>query len=262
MRKIKKVLTIFISILIVFLTNGFTEKVVVSKELKEFKSRGEYIGSQYNNNFYIVRPKYDYETCENVYNPFDEYQYIGSTGDIILTSRNPMRYSSSWLIKNVANFFSKNFFVGHSTLVLTDDGAVMAEITAHTITDGDQQSDNEGVKIVLNDWINSDDGSEYILGLRGKNLTEENKKKMIKYVYDNQGKKYNYTFLFFRKNRYYCTDLVSRAYKAAGINVNYDYLVTTGNDMIVSNNTYLIFCREKVVKNGIEEYNIYYLSEE
>ena len=33
-----------------------------------------------------------------MYNPADKYQYIGSTGDIILTSRNPMRYSSSWLV--------------------------------------------------------------------------------------------------------------------------------------------------------------------
>ena len=69
-------------------------------------------------------------------------------------------------------------------------------------------------------------------------------------------------FCFLEKNRYYCTDLISRAYKTADINVNYDYLTTTGNDMIVSDNTYLIFCRQRVVKNKIEEYNIYYLCEE
>ena len=262
MNKIKKVLGVIVAILIVFLTDGFTEKTIVDKEIADFISRGEYVGTKDNNNFYKVRPKYSYENAQNIYNPDDIYQYIGSTGDIILTSRNPMRYSSSWLVKTVACFFSKNFFVGHGTIVVSDDGAIMAEITAHTISDGAQEADDSGVKLSINNWINDDDGSNYILALRVKENSDERKEQVLKYIYDNLGKKYNYSFLFFRKNRYYCTDLISRAYKTAGINVNYDYLATTGNDMIVSDNTYLIFCRQRVVKNKIEEYNIYYLCEE
>ena len=98
MNKIKKVLGIIIAILIVFLTKGFTEKTIVDKETADFISRGEYVGTKDNNNFYKVRPKYSYEDAQNMYNPADKYQYICSTGDIILTSRNPMRYSSSWLV--------------------------------------------------------------------------------------------------------------------------------------------------------------------
>lgn len=259
---IKKVFIVLLSILIVFITNGFIEKAVVNRDLKEFKARGIYTFSEGGNNFYKVIKKYDYEDTKQVYNPLDKYQYIGTTGDIILTSRNPMRYSRSWLVENVCGFFSKNFFVGHSSLIVSDDGAIMAEITAHEIVDGENVDENSGVRIVINDWINADDGSEYILGLRVKNASSEDIEEVVDYVYDNLGKKYNYSFLFFRKNRYYCTDLVSRAYKAAGININYDYLVTTGNDMIVSSNTYLVFCREKVVNNGNTEYNIYYLCEE
>ena len=45
MNKIKKVLGIIIAILIVFLTNGFTEKTIVDKETADFISRGEYVGT-------------------------------------------------------------------------------------------------------------------------------------------------------------------------------------------------------------------------
>lgn len=259
---LKKLLILIVSVLIVFLTNGFCEKIVVNNDLKEFKSRGEYIGSSNGNNYYIVKKKYAYEDVKRVYDPLDTYQYIGTKGDIILTSRNPMRYSRSWLVEHVAGFFSKHFFVGHSSMIVSDDGAIMAEITAHEIINGEEIKENSGVRLVINDWINADDGSEYILGLRVKNISNSDIDNVVNYVYDNLGKKYNYSFLFFRKNRYYCTDLVSRAYMSAGININYDYLVTTGNDMLVSKDTYLVFCREKVVKKGKTEYNIYYLCEE
>lgn len=262
LKLLKKILIVILSMLIVFLVNGFSEKIIVNYDLKEFKSRGVYTFSENGNNFYKVIREYDYENTKHVYDPLDKYQYVGTTGDIILTSRNPMRYSKSWLIENLCGFFSKNFFVGHSSLIISDDGAIMAEITAHEVIEGENVDENSGVRIVFNDWINADDGSEYILGLRVKDITDEDLDKVSSYVHSNLGKKYNYSFLFFRRNRYYCTDLVSRAYKAAGININYDYLVTTGNDMIVSSNTYLVFCREKVVNNGNTEYNIYYLCEE
>ena len=65
--------------------------------------------------------------------------------------------------------------------------------------------------------------------------------------------------MFYSKNKYYCTDLISRVLKKENIKTNYDSFYTTGNDLIVSNNTYIIFLCERV-KDGF--FNIYYLSEE
>ena len=62
-----------------------------------------------------------------------------------------------------------------------------------------------------------------------------------------------------KKNKYYCTDLLSRVLNKYNINIDYDKMYPTGNDFIISENTFVVFICERIVEG---EFNIYYLSEE
>ncbi len=245
---------------IIFVINGLVERVSVNNMINEFKKRGEFVTKVGDTNYYKVIAKDD-EDGKNVFDIYNEDKYIGTTGDIILTNRNPLRYSNTIFTKEIVGIFAKSMFLGHASYNVTDDGAVIVEITDHTTNDNKNIEDVSGVKYSQNTWISEDDGSPYIIGLRIKGISEEVKERIVDFASNNIGKEYNYLFIK-REERFYCTDLVSRAYEDSGININYDGFFVTGNDMIVSGETYIIFIREKYVENGEEYYNIYYLQEE
>lgn len=248
------VLSILIISIIVFISNGLIEKIFVDKDIKSFIDRGEYVTTIDNTSYFKVVASED-EDGKNVFDINDIHQYIGTTGDIIVTNRNPLRYSKSLILKTIVGIFSKSMFIGHGTYNVTDDGAVLVEIDYSS-----SDKENNVVKYNQNTWVTDDDGSPYIIGLRAKKINDNIKSKLLEYAKDNIGKKYNISFIY-NKNKFYCTDLVSRAYKYSGIKINYDSLFTTGNDMIVSDETYIIFVRVK--ERGKEDkYKIYYLDEE
>ena len=62
-----------------------------------------------------------------------------------------------------------------------------------------------------------------------------------------------------KRNKYYCTDLITRTFLENDIRIDNDYFYPTGNDIILSKNTFLVFLCERI-KEGY--FNIYYLSEE
>ena len=49
----------------IFILNGTIEKIFVNKEIRDFKERGEYVGTEtingQNVKMYLVKAKYDYE---------------------------------------------------------------------------------------------------------------------------------------------------------------------------------------------------------
>lgn len=255
---------IIFGISIVFLVNGYFEYVIVNNRISDFKDRGLFVGEDnsgrmLNTFYYRVPKKYDYEdTSRNI---FDfTYRTIGSKADIIITNRNPMRDEPTLALP--VGFLSKNFYVGHATINSTDDGKRLYEVIGNS-----SYPENNVVTEGANDWIRveeylgEDGDSPVIIGLRIKNTTSEQRDTMINYVESKVGMPYNFSFIFNRSKSFYCTDLVSRAVKSAGININYDYLATTGNDIIVSNNVYIIFIRETVVEDGIKKFNYYYLDD-
>ena len=61
------------------------------------------------------------------------------------------------------------------------------------------------------------------------------------------------------KDKYYCTDLITRSLYKFGIDLNYDNFFAIGNDLILSDETYLIFYIE-CDSEGV--FSVYYLSEE
>jgi uncharacterized protein YycO len=86
-----------------------------------------------------------------------------------------------------------------------------------------------------------------------------NQKEKDKFVYNSEkflGYPYNYSFIFNTKKSIYCSDLVSRAAKPLGFNLNKDNGTTSIYDLIVSNDTY-IFYYHYFDNEGVR--HIYYL---
>ena len=246
---------------IIFLANGIIEKSVVRSEIDSFKERGTYdktINIQGQKvDMYKVSPLYDYEDAETFV--FDDsltsLYYIGSKTDIILTNRNPLRMYQTAIIRDIADICARNFFIGHATMNLTDDGSEVIECVGNDV-------ENNGVRIVEQVWVYTEvrngNDAQTILGLRLKNIDKQTKDRICENLRELEGKEYNYLLPFYSKNKYYCTDLISRVLKKENININYDHFYTTGNDMIISNNTYLIFLCERIEEGY---FKIYYLSE-
>ena len=249
------IILVFFAVLLVFIINGSVEYNVVQKEIKEFKKRAEldFTFEEISTTFFKVNPKYDYEDASRETLTYGEYlDFIGSAGDIIITNRNPAKDIP--ILNLPVSYFAKYFYVGHSTV-----NAVNPKLTYESVGTDDGIN---GVRKVLNDWLYLDFDTRHIIGLRVKDINDEMAIKVEDYCEDKMGYPYNYTFAFNRNNSYYCTDLISRAYKEAKTNINYDYLGTTGNDIILSENTYIIFYREVIIKDGKNHFNIYYLKEE
>ena len=253
--------TLFIWLLM-FALNGVIERGVVKNILNEFKERGTYdktieIQAQ-KVDIYKVYVKYDYEDAKTFV--FDDSltskYYIGSSTDIVLTTRNPLRRYPTAIVRDVADMASNYFFCGHGTINISDDGATIIECVGN-------DDENNGVRIKEQEWVYTEvrygNDAQIILGLRIKNIDADVRENICNYLKTLEGKKYNYLLPFYSRNRYYCTDLISRALKKEKINVNYDFFYTTGNDIIISDNTYPIFLCERIEEG---HFKIYYLSEE
>lgn len=260
---LKITLLTFLALGLIFFTNGFYEKALVNKKIEDFKNRAVFIGKdeiRENVYYYKVIKEYDYEDVSR--NTFDiNTRIIGSKTDIIITNRNPMRGVT--FVEHLVDFLSKNFFVGHATINSTDDGSKMIEVLGNaSIPENNRVVESYNDWMYIEDTLKQDSESPIIIGLRIKNTTSSIRDEIIDYAKMQIGKGYNYSFVFNRHKTFYCTDLVSRSIKQAGINVNYDYFATTGNDMIVSNNTYIFFLRETVIVDGQKIFNVYFLETE
>jgi hypothetical protein len=259
--KIIKILNRFLLIILIcffiFLINGVFEHFVVQDRIFEFKSRAteEPVADPLIDNtyYYRVPSREGEDISRNIFN-FNK-RIIGAKADIITSNRNPLR-DYPFLSKLVGPF-AKYLYLGHTSINSTEDGSRLIE------TIGNSAWENNIVREGNNDWLTKEEYGDYsspmIIGLRIKDTTSEQRDRMIEYAKSKLGYHYNYSFLFNRANSFYCTDIVSRAASAGGVNVNYDFLATTGTDILISENVYIFFIREVVIENGIERYNIYYL---
>ena len=244
-----------------FMANGIIEMKPVDLIINTFKERGIYEKSiNINNqkvNIYKVINKYDYEKNDTrtTFKNVDNNYIIGSNLDIIITNRNPLRFESMAIVQDIGAFFSKNFYIGHATININDDGTELIESV------GNMPSDN-GVRKHQNDWLKTEisksNDAQKIIGLRLKYLTKEIMSQINNSLESKVGLQYNYNLLLKKSNSYYCTDLITRTLEEYDIKINYDGLYPTGNDMIISNKTYPIFLCERSEKGM---FNIYYLCE-
>lgn len=256
-------LSILLIMLIIFIGKGFIEKGQVQNIFDEFKERAYFVEKTVIQaqrvNIYKVKPEKDYEQ-ENSKRVFDYSEgskyYIGSSLDIILSNRNPLRNHGLAIFNDIGEFGASNFFIGHATVNCTEDGSEMIESVGND--DG-----FSGVRIVENTWIDTEvrygNDAQTIVCLRVKNIDEEKRIKIIEDLNKKVGLEYNYNLLLMKRNKYYCTDLITRTFLENDIRIDNDYFYPTGNDIILSKNTFLVFLCERI-KEGY--FNIYYLSEE
>lgn len=245
-----------------FVANGFLERGAVNTILNEFKERGTYVKTcniqGQTVDIYKVSVKYDYEDAKTFI--FDDSElgkhYIGSTTDIILTTRNPLRMYDAAIVRDVADIAARYFYIGHATINVAEDGSEVVECVGNV-------PGGNGVRRVEQSWIDTEvrygNDAQKIVGLRLKNVSDEQKERICTYVTGLIGKEYNYFLPFYVRNKYYCTDLISRTLIKEKININYDNFYTTGNDIIISDVTYPIFLCERIEEGHFE---IYYLCEE
>lgn len=266
LKKIIKILNRLLLIILIcffiFLINGTFEHFVVQDRIEEFKARavGEPVKDEKiaNTYYYRVPAREGEDTSRNIFNR--ERRIIGAKADIITSNRNPLRKYP--ILRELVAPFAKYFYLGHTSINSTEDGSYLIETIGNSVWENNKVQENR------NDWITSEEasGNDYfspmIIGLRIKDTTAEQRDKMVEYARSKIDYPYNFSFLFNRANSFYCTDIVSRAVEAGGVNVNYDFLATTGTDILTSENVYIFFIREVVIdENGNERYNIYYLDD-
>ena len=246
-KRMSILLLIILILLSIFVFDILIESKDVNKSIEDFKNRGELIYETSNTEYYIVRKKYDYEdTSSTILRTFNN-NYVGTTGDIYISDRNPTSiFLTRWI--------STKAWIGHCGMICSEDGKEMLEISGNL-----SYEDNE-VKKWPNTWLNHQSPRHIVL--RVKQINNDSKKQILDISNTLLGKRYNYTFVFGSENRFYCTDLISYIYDQINININEDKFVTTGSDMITSDNTYIIYYKEECLKNNNTFYKIYYLAGE
>ncbi len=221
----------------------------INKRIKEFVSRGEYVCTVGSFEYYKVHPKYDYEDLTYpVLRSFDS-PYLGTTGDLFVTDRNPM--DNFFLTK----YLSSRVWIGHMGIVSDETGQHTAEII------GNLDIKSNISQIFRNTWHVEED-TPRLLMLRVKNINQEQKEIIQEKIQETLGAKYNYTFIFRGPNTYYCSDYVDRILNAAGIELNKDKIFALGEDFIRSNDVYITYYKEEVVVNEKIIKKVYYLSED
>ncbi len=251
MKLYRKLFSLIIFLLICiswFVGNSLIESIQINKSIQDFKNRGtlNYIDSSGRIYYYKVTKKYDYEDIKSPIYSLDAPNLVGTTGDICISDHDPLHGVS------LMKWLSSKAWIGHSGLVYDSEGTKTIEIV------GNLSKENNVISLWDNDWLSSSPSRMTVIRVKDMNddkravLKEEAEK-----LFD---KKYNYLMVFSNDNKFYCSDFVSYLYKKIDININSDYFLTTGADMISNENTYIVFYYEVIKNNNIK--NIYYLSEE
>lgn len=252
--KYKRIIKIILNLILILATssivgmvvNSTCENVYIRKEINSFKGKGIFQESLSNDTekFYKVSRETWMSARDSFVNTSGKITY-GGPGDIVVGMN--VNYTDMPIVKETLGFM----FGGHSSFVCYDE---MYEGVEYNPTKSIESLPSDGVSLANNDFWNNLDYQTEVVGIRVK-CSEEKNKKAFHYMADRIGKKYSYSFLFGSKNKYYCTDLITRAYDSVGININYDGFYVSVQDLVCSSMTYISFY--KTTKKGINYY--YYL---
>lgn len=270
MKKIKKIIKIafflFIGFLIFLTGQTVAETIKVEREIKKFMKKGvyqEHISAEGIIEYYKVSRE-TYHPDELIRTPFynGNLETPGDEGDLFVTRQAPL--------PDMPGFyeFVSFYFGGHAGYV--DDKNSIYE------TYGFYGPDENLIDVIINGgedtyvdtsdnyWLdpnyrNEDHpyynkfGSYYRkewIGLRIKGIQEEEIKQVTQYMKHLAEIKaqYNHLYVLFTKNKYYCTDMMSRGFASIKdsegdkkYNLNLDGVATTVNDLILSKDTYISY---------------------
>lgn len=247
------VFVVLLLLLPIFVINNKGNKA--NRIIEEFKARGVLVetktvlknSKEYNVEYYVVKKKFEYEdTSRKIANNYQDTN-IGTIGDIYITSSDLFgTYITKW-------FFEKTK-ASHAGIVYDIDGTKTVEIV------GNNKKANNVVKIYDNDWL-IQDGLDEVVVLRCKHINNDNEIELIDWLDEKTESKYNYLYFIKNKEKYYCSDLVTRAIEnVTNININKKEILVTGSNMILSDETYLIYYCEKISKENVD-YRVYILED-
>ena len=253
-KKYRKQIKIILFILITSLTsifigmtlNSIVETTKISIEIDNFMKKGEYQESlsTVTNKYYKV-PRETWMADIDSYVVINNRVTYGNSGDIIIRMKS--QAGNLQITKDLVSYY----FGGHAASVCYTETYKGASYSNNYCIESHYSA---GVQKTYSGYWDNDNYKDEFLCLRVK-ASEEKKRKAFHYMADQIGKKYNHSYIFGTKNKYYCSDLISRAWQTAGIDLNYDGFYCSIQDIICSSKTYISFY--KLEKNGIDYY--YYL---
>ena len=272
------------------------ENIQVNHMIASFKERSVFeteVLFEYSTNRFQTRryyrvsreTSYELEDTRSVF--YDQTRkFLGQAGDIFVSQDSPFPN------RPLIHLFISYYFGGHAALKTSDNRFIEAvgfpdadeSVLDFILHPGNEPHNFSATvsKSPSNYWLNpnyrteSDASYPYygtnyrndFVGLRVRNVTEDQINGAIQYG-ENQLDQSLYNFLFFldMTYKYYCTDLVSRAYQSVMVEeskqrnysraLNDDRFITSVNDMILSNDTYMIFYVEVIE----DIWHIYYLED-
>ena len=296
LRILKTVVILILMGMIYSLGIAIGENIQVDQAIEKFKDRSvfeqevtiEYsLGNMQTRRYHKVSRETSFEledTRSVFYN--DTRKFLGQKGDIFVSQDSPFPYNPA------AHLFISYYFGGHAA-IKTDDNRFIEAVGFpegdETVLDFILHPGNEPhnfsatvSKSYTNYWLNptyrTEGDIEYpyygmryrneFIGLRVKDVTSEQIDGAITYAEEKVGfNLYNFLFFLDMKYKFYCTDLVSRAYQSVMVeeskqrsysrSLNDDRFITSVNDLILSDETYLIFYVEVID----DIWNIYYLED-
>jgi len=211
---------------------------------------------------------------EYTFDPFTDYPYgFINCGDIYINRIGPLDDAfPQWMNKTFAYVFGTHAcLAGYGTSVYEITGWGEAPSIDYILypNRGTTLFDNtSGIRKGVNYWFANRPNTEYI-GLRVKNATPADKDNVVTFMEECLAKTlsdeglYNYAFILNSDTKYYCGDLISRAWASfvpqnnngKRFNLNRDGFFTTTMDISLSSDVYMfLYC---ININGVSHY--YYL---
>lgn len=240
--------SILIFIVVWGVTITFVKNMQKSILVENFKSKAVYQEdiSTSSTRFY----KIDSNEDKNAFTE-DGIIYPGTSTDILVTTQ--VILTNNPLINSVVSFFAG----GHAAFVNPNYGDyqindVVGDKSTIEAT-GLEEGKNYSQVFDLDYWSYDDPYTE-IIGLRVK-LNDEKRREVTSLCSALIGDEYNYSFIFDTVNKSYCSDIISKAYKKIGVNLNKDGFATTIYDLICSGDCYISYYH--VIKDNVKY--IYYL---
>ena len=248
MKFLSKLLSlIFITTISYILINSTVKNIMVYFQINQFKNSCVYDSelSDESKKFYYVSSDSDKSlTYEN------GVVEAGISCDIMIN------LNSSFTFPLIHELFS--FTIGgHAALNAYDYDDFLYEISKNNCLEVAYNDIYNKVFYDENDYWNNLNYTYSYIVLRVK-LTEEEKKIVFNKMVSMLGDNYNLTFLLNTKESHYCSDLMTKAFKEVGINLNQDGFITTMYDIITSRSTKIVMYKEYDKNLGVEKY--YYVN--
>lgn len=253
---LRSLLSLVLVVIFGMLIDSTVENIMIYHDINEFKNKGvlQVDKSTTTEKWYKVsRETWMSDKSTYFIDSKSNKMYYGNSGDIVVGLESALRDYP--IISEVTTFL----FGGHASFV-SYEGSYKNALGQNL-----EYNNRYHIESTYDDGVSRSDGDFWtdvsyrneVIVLR-VNVSEEILKSVFLELTTHVGKKYNKLYIVDTKNKYYCTDLITRAFSKFGYDLNYDGFYASVEDLIVSKLTYISFY--KIYENGITSY--YYIGDE